>query len=131
MPDPEIPAPPVRAITSAQYETSSHTVVRVVYQDGGISSVPVDPSNGDYLALQAWDAEEGNDIAAEPGLTWDDIRADRDGRLLACDWTHIGDSPLSTEAKATWATYRQTLRDIPATYAATGPDSVVWPTEPV
>jgi len=56
------------------------------------------------------------------------VRAKRDARLAACDWTQLPDSPLSTEAKANWATYRQALRDVPA---QTGfPGSVEWPTEP-
>ena len=44
---------------------------------------------------------------------WDDIIEKRNGKLRACDWTQIPDSPLTEEKKAEWATYRQALRDIP------------------
>ena len=37
----------------------------------------------------------------------------RDKLLAECDWTQTIDSPLNTAKKATWATYRQSLRDIP------------------
>ncbi|MEW5727909.1 MAG: tail fiber assembly protein [Pseudomonadota bacterium] len=56
------------------------------------------------------------------------MRAERDKRLAACDWTQLPDAPLSDEQKAAWAAYRQQLRDIPAQY----PDGagVVWPATP-
>jgi len=56
------------------------------------------------------------------------VRDRRDSLLAACDWTHGSDSPLSVDQKALWATYRQELRDFPATI--TDPDVVVWPTPP-
>ena len=40
------------------------------------------------------------------------LRAQRNQKLFATDWTQAEDSPLSAEAKAQWATYRQALRDI-------------------
>jgi hypothetical protein len=39
------------------------------------------------------------------------IRKWRDAELLKSDWTQIADS---TADKAAWATYRQALRDLPA-----------------
>jgi hypothetical protein len=39
------------------------------------------------------------------------IRKWRDAELLKSDWTQISDS---TADKAAWATYRQALRDLPA-----------------
>ena len=46
---------------------------------------------------------------------WPKVRRDRDLLLAECDWTQNSDSPLTTEKKAEWATYRQALRDVPAT----------------
>jgi hypothetical protein len=40
-------------------------------------------------------------------------RQERDALLAACDWTQVPDSPLSPEDKATWAIYRQNLRNMP------------------
>ena len=54
------------------------------------------------------------------------VRASRTEKLKDCDWTQISDS---TADKATWATYRQALRDISA--QAGFPWTVVWPTQPV
>ena len=43
------------------------------------------------------------------------------------DWTMI---PGATVDQAAWAAYRQVLRDLPQTFAASGPESVIWPTAP-
>jgi hypothetical protein len=53
------------------------------------------------------------------------IRRQRTEMLNDCDWTQIADS---TADKATWATYRQALRDI--TTASGFPWTVTWPTQP-
>lgn len=59
------------------------------------------------------------------------LRTIRNGLLEESDWTQVNDSPLTTEKKAEWATYRQALRDVPATNSSvTDIDSVVWPTKP-
>ena len=63
------------------------------------------------------------------------LREQRDEKLVASDWTQTSDYPshifpLSDAERAEWATYRQSLRDLPATAdMTTWPD--VWPTEPV
>ena len=61
------------------------------------------------------------------------LRFERDARLAACDWRASSDLTLSTE----WKTYRQSLRDLPATASpkldANGNldmSSVTFPTEP-
>lgn len=59
---------------------------------------------------------------------WSPVRAERDVRLAACDWTQLADCPLAVEAKAAWATYRQALRDLPE--SESDPESIVWPTTP-
>jgi len=53
------------------------------------------------------------------------VRAARNTKLAACDWTQLADS---TADKAGWATYRQALRDIPNQEGF--PWTVTWPTEP-
>jgi hypothetical protein len=65
--------------------------------------------------------------AAQKLGTWDDIRTKRDQLIKASDWTMIPDATVN---QASWAQYRQILRDLPQTYAATGPESVVWPKPP-
>ena len=41
------------------------------------------------------------------------MRHQRDQLLAASDWTQVADAPVDREA---WATYRQQLRDFPATW---------------
>jgi hypothetical protein len=65
------------------------------------------------------------------------LRVERDRLLAACDWVVLTDSQLSTSKKTEWKTYRQSLRDLPATASpkldANGNldmSSVTFPTEP-
>jgi len=58
------------------------------------------------------------------------IRLTRNAKLKASDWTQAEDSPLSASKKAEWQTYRQALRDMPATNNAVNRQDVVWPTPP-
>tara|TARA_R110000782_G_scaffold70496_4_gene141637 strand:- start:291 stop:656 length:366 start_codon:yes stop_codon:yes gene_type:complete len=61
---------------------------------------------------------------------WPTVRIQRNGLLAESDWTQFNDSPLSDSKKAEWATYRQALRDLPATNTATTEDAVSWPSKP-
>ena len=61
------------------------------------------------------------------------LRIERDSRLAACDWRASSDLTLSD----TWKTYRQSLRDLPAsaspkldTDGNLDMTSVTFPTEP-
>ena len=47
------------------------------------------------------------------------MRKVRDSMLKESDWTQVADAPVDREA---WATYRQALRDFPATWTA-GPEA--------
>lgn len=62
---------------------------------------------------------------------WSTVRGQRNALLSESDWTQMSDSPLSASKKTEWATYRQTLRDIPSTQSTvTDIDNIIWPTEP-
>lgn len=56
------------------------------------------------------------------------IRGMRDGLLEDSDWMMTTDSPLTDEKRTEWQTYRQALRDLPA--SNTDPFSIVFPTRP-
>lgn len=56
------------------------------------------------------------------------LRKHRNRYLASCDWTQAQDSPLSDSKKTEWATYRQALRDLPASW--TPAETVTFPSEP-
>ena len=56
---------------------------------------------------------------------WFIIRETRNELLAECDWTQLAD--ISTETKAIWSEYRQSLRDITS---QTNPFSITWPVKP-
>jgi hypothetical protein len=58
-------------------------------------------------------------------ITWDIIRSQRNRLLTGSDYTQMPDYPGDSDV---WATYRQTLRDIPQSFET--PEDVVWPTPP-
>lgn len=98
-----------------------------------------------YVTL--WEAEkarlEAEAIAAEaarleaynsPQARADRVRAERDKRIAATDYLMAADYPLSDETRASVATYRQALRDLPQAegfpWDGGGPDTS-WPVIPV
>ena len=60
-----------------------------------------------------------------PETQWPIVRAERNRKLQACDWTQLSDIPL--EKKMLWETYRQELRDITN---QPDPFNLIWPTKP-
>jgi hypothetical protein len=70
--------------------------------------------------IAAWEALQ----AEAPAIEWKSVRAERNARLAACDWTQLPDA--SADATA-WATYRQALRDITT---QSDPFNIVWPALP-
>ena len=68
----------------------------------------------------------GDDAVKQKNM--EDLRAMRNQMLTDTDWTQGADSPLTDSQKTSWATYRQSLRDI--TDNATSLDDVTWPTKP-
>jgi len=72
-----------------------------------------------------WDAENRPEPTDEIKMAA--IRQERDRLLTECDWTVLVDSPLGTTAKNNWKTYRQSLRDLPATVDV---DNVQYPVKP-
>lgn len=52
-------------------------------------------------------------------------RTERNRKLGVCDWTQLADATVN---KAAWATYRQSLRDVPSQSGF--PWDITWPVEP-
>jgi len=82
---------------------------------------PVFTDNEDGTAAE----QEAAYIARIDAEAAKSVRADRDKRLAECDWTQLSDSQVD---KAVWATYRQSLRDVPA--QAGFPYDITWPVKP-
>ncbi len=77
------------------------------------------------IELTAEEIAEYNARQEAADFDFSGIRRNRNGLLAASDWTQLADSPADTDA---WATYRQSLRDVPQTYNRVS--EVVWPTPP-
>jgi len=56
------------------------------------------------------------------------IRQVRNAKLQLCDWTHVTDSALDSDAQSAWAAYRASLRSVPEQEGF--PWNVTWPEEP-
>jgi hypothetical protein len=83
-------------------------------------------ADGIALSPDAYDSliDEWVDEVIRVNLT--SVRTVRDGLLSQCDWTQMPDA--SVDAKA-WRSYRQALRDLPATI--TDPTQPIeWPEPP-
>ena len=99
-----------------------------MYDDADSSvnwSIPIDEVNRHYQEYLEW--AKTNTIEDADGLTWDDIRNERNRILQTTDWTMTSGATVD---QAQWAAYRQVIRDIPQTYKDKTPDDVVWPTQP-
>lgn len=79
---------------------------------------------GGILQVKSQSAQDGEAAAK----LMDDLRGSRDVLLDNSDWTQFNDSPLTDAKKQEWATYRQSLRDLPAN--TTDPANPVWPNQP-
>ena len=65
------------------------------------------------------------------------LRIERDSRLSACDWRIVMAKETGSNIPAAWKTYRQALRDLPASASPKLDEvgeldysSVTWPTQP-
>jgi len=58
---------------------------------------------------------------------WVVVRERRNLKLRASDWSVLPDVPMTTEKRAEWETYRQSLRDITD---QSDPFNITWPTPP-
>ena len=73
-------------------------------------------------------------VDAEPLITeliLNKVREVRAPLLLNSDWTQLNDTPLENEVVAQWTTYRQHIRDLPATFnTVLRYIDVIWPDAP-
>lgn len=115
-------------MVSLQFDPATHAALEGSFDDssyyvetGVPVAMPSKPSQHhvfDYTTKQWIDPRT-------PETEWPLVRAERDRRLLASDWTQLPDVPLTT--KEAWAAYRQALRDITL---QPDPFNIVWPVAP-
>lgn len=81
--------------------------------------------NGSWV--QTWTAVDisQEELAQRTESRSKSVRERRNDLLSNCDWTQIADSPVDS---ASWAIYRQALRDVPAQEGF--PWNVTWPNQP-
>jgi hypothetical protein len=77
----------------------------------------------EYFWIPKLSDEEKAAIATEAKSN--EIRAERNARLAASDWTQVADAPVDKQA---WADYRQALREVPQQEGF--PWDVQWPEQP-
>jgi len=75
-----------------------------------VSCAPYD--DGEFVSMAQVEAMTADEIQAAKNSAMAQIRNQRNQLLKDCDWTQIADC---TADKTAWATYRQALRDLPAT----------------
>ena len=114
-------------VVHVDFQISERSVwMKTHYWDGSTWQTREAPPN-DYCR---WDATTST-------WTWDnadvmkEVRGRRNSILRGTDWTQMSDSPLEESKKTEWATYRQSLRDLPANQPSPQSlEAVVWPTKP-
>lgn len=95
----------------------------------GISYLVGEYSSLEYKIVNGAAVEKTPDEKLPPiDDVWAELRLNRDILLQETDWTQAVDSPLTSEEKTAWATYRQSLRDVPSN--TTDPRNPSWPTKP-
>ena len=107
------------------------TMLNTEAEDARIRSGPHKVVNGDAVALTLDEIAEHDARAvaweaALPARALAELRAERNARLTASDWTQAPDAP--TANAAAWKVYRQALRDLPQ--RTTYPNAPQWPTAP-
>ena len=71
------------------------------------------------------EAQRAADNAGFDEQAWAALRAERNSRLAASDWTQVADATANPDD---WTAYRQELRDVPQT--TDDPAAVEWPEPP-
>lgn len=95
------------------------TRYQVAFRDG------VEEVNGQWFTKFSVADMDADAIASLDARQADSVRAERNRKLTASDWTQVEDAPVD---KAAWAAYRQGLRDVPSQEGF--PWDVTWPVEP-
>lgn len=108
---------PVRPADAVEISAGLHQELLAAQGEG--KTIGVDAS-GAPIAIDRPAPNAADALAA--------LRRQRNQLLSASDRTQLLDAPITEAERADWATYRQALRDLPATIVNF--DQVEWPTPP-
>lgn len=117
--------------TSGFYDSEVHTEMpadAVEITEGERADVLAAMAPGKRIAAGPDGKPALVDDMATPAEVARMVRRRRDALLRECDHTQMADYPISDEARAAWAIYRQALRDLPETI--TDAAAVMWPAPP-
>jgi len=89
---------------------------------------PMKVVNNVYIEMTDAEVAQRSAQAEAIDLDMNMVRSQRNGMLAAADWTQLGDAALGDHTPVEWATYRQSLRDLPSVYSRVS--EVVWPNDP-
>ena len=120
-------------ISYTKYITATGVIVGSGVTNSQLSDIPLE--NSQSIIEGVFDVEKYKIIdgeAVEQTIDfWIAVRIERNNLLSESDWTQMSDSPLSDSKKTEWATYRQSLRDLPTSNSsASSYDDVTFPSEP-
>ena len=99
------------------YNTTTGEILESGSTNVSLSDIPL--QEGQSIIEGIYDVEKYKIIDGLPVEQtidfWSTIRLQRNELLKESDWTQVNDCPLSDSKKQEWATYRQSLRDLPST----------------
>jgi len=113
-------------IHAYQYNSENSSQSEIEYNDGTPHSPCTLSDIQKFIDAHAAQKQDILDQEAAWFNSWERVKADRDQYLRDSDWTQVEDSPLNAEKVAEYATYRQSLRDLPATYSAEQPKNITF-----
>lgn len=93
------------------------------FQSASVSGVSQD-SLGNWM--QTWSISDWPQEAIDTAIDaqWSSVRTQRNQLIADSDWTQLVDTPLTNIEQASWATYRQALRDLTT---QEDPFNITWP----
>lgn len=95
--------------------------------ENAVENAPVKNEYGIWRQTWAVEPMTDEEVAARTKQEWGAVRAERNRKLMLCDWTQLADAPLSNVKMQEWASYRQALRDITT---QSDPFNIIWPAKP-
>ena len=109
-------------------DVEAHTIAAHTDEDGN------DVAEEDVATTYVQTHFVGDDTAKDARLLaeqWTRIRSERDRLLTESDWTQSSDTALTSAKVTAWATYRTSLRTLPADQSSeTTYADITWPDKP-